>query len=388
MKKTSLLGLICTSLAVGVCFLPPFAGKIFLVGLCISLVLLMLAIQIQNAVIKYVFIGLFSLALPITLVEGYSTILIQIYSRAPIERVELSGKKYTELDERIGYKPIANNDFTIRANRGDTILYEASYSMDSGGRRITPEHPEAKYAVLLFGGSFTFSEGVNNSEAMAWKLGELLGSEYQVYNFGYSGYGTHNILAIIENTLPDLQKYERIYTYFITIDDHLRRVVGASNLIKTNPRYTIQGDKAVRTGSFDGVTVFPWDKKGFTWLRGSSIVKFYNKHLMKFLLPFMVEEDPTKLMQALLLTANAKLAEKYSQNTSTVLLWPETGPSPLVQTLTPLLKDMPVLGMESWLPGVADDVWKYKILIDGHPNVLANTLVSKGLAKLIQDSSR
>jgi hypothetical protein len=53
----------------------------------------------------------------------------------------------------------------------------------------------------IFGCSFTFREGVEDREAMPYLVGEL--SKYIVYNFGFHGYGAHQMLSALEYGIVD-----------------------------------------------------------------------------------------------------------------------------------------------------------------------------------------
>ena len=45
--------------------------------------------------------------------------------------------------------------------------------------------------MIIFGDSFTFGEGLNCVQMMPYRVGEIGGGRFEVYNFGFQGYGPH-----------------------------------------------------------------------------------------------------------------------------------------------------------------------------------------------------
>jgi hypothetical protein len=74
-----------------------------------------------------------------------------------------SGPLFTD-DEWLGYKMLPNVQVCERKTLSEEVVFEATYSTDEYGRRITPvEHAEARdHFLLFFGDSFAFGQGVND----------------------------------------------------------------------------------------------------------------------------------------------------------------------------------------------------------------------------------
>ncbi len=390
MRKLPLYCLLAAISFIVICFLPSFTVKILLAGLALSITILLLAIMTQQIVVKYIFITLFSLALPLTIFEGYSHILLQKYTITgpTLKTVELDGKPLSKPHPRVGYKLLPNETFKVRASRGDNIIYDVTYTSDADGRRITPQHPNAKTAVVLLGCSFTFGHGLNDKDTMPWKLGEILGDEYQVYNLGYSGYGTHNMLGIIEGDLPDLSKYDKIQTFFISIEDHPRRIAGASNWNANSPYYEVVDGKAVFTSTFGQLPPLPWEDSSLSWIKESAIYRFYRKPISEFFSTVNSEEKRLNLFRALVLTGAELLQQRYPQNTSELLVWPAVSHSPFAEKIQFMNKDIPTLDMEAWFPDFSNNIDKYSIVGDGHPNPLNTDIVATKLAEHIRKQNQ
>lgn len=137
------------------------------------------------------------------------------------------GTFYFEPDELLGYAHPKQRKLAHRKIHGDDLVYDILCSLDKYGNRETPYRPAAQHAVLLFGDSFTFGDGLQDNETFAYELSSLLGSSWQVINYGVSGYGAHQTLGLIESGKIDFDalksRYARIEAYFLTIRDHPRR---------------------------------------------------------------------------------------------------------------------------------------------------------------------
>lgn len=84
---------------------------------------------------------------------------------------------------------------------GKHIVYEATYNFDEFGRRrvlnqagkVTPNR-----FVLAFGDSFTLGEGLNEGFDYPSILAKILDPSWRVYNFGFHGYSTNDLLDNFE----------------------------------------------------------------------------------------------------------------------------------------------------------------------------------------------
>lgn len=150
------------------------------------------------------------------------------------------GKFFYEHDPMLGYAHPRGKRLAQRKIHGRELVYDILCTLDDDGRRITPCHPQAQNAVLLFGDSFTFGDGLQDDETFAWRLAGILGSDWQVFNYGVSGYGAHQALGLIEfGRIPfDLltKDYRKIYAFFLTIQDHPRR---ACRYFSFGPEYDL-----------------------------------------------------------------------------------------------------------------------------------------------------
>lgn len=130
------------------------------------------------------------------------------------------------------------------------LIYDARYSIDEFGRRITPIASGAqpdRFAIFL-GCSFTYGEGVNDNETMAYHFADKARS-FQAYNYAFSGLAPFDILvkARHNNFLKQVPEKNGIVIYTFD-DDNVRRTKGAlSYLLWKNDAIYM---REVRPGEF------------------------------------------------------------------------------------------------------------------------------------------
>jgi hypothetical protein len=85
-----------------------------------------------------------------------------------------------------------------RVLRDGETLYAVTYTIGEDGFRVTPgDGYDDALRINLLGGSFTFGQGIEDDETLAYYLGQALGVEAR--NFGIIGGGPHEALAILES---------------------------------------------------------------------------------------------------------------------------------------------------------------------------------------------
>ncbi|MBU6141434.1 MAG: hypothetical protein KGP29_07795 [Proteobacteria bacterium] len=161
--------------------------------------------------------------------------------------------------EKIGYQfHVPNSAVKIKRSYGDEVIYDVTYNFDQNGLRVTSNDNKARNNndILFFGCSFAFGEGLNDSDTFPFQLIEKTKNTYDGHNFAFHGYGAHQMLALLEdkkfvNKVVDKAKVK--YVFYEMIPDHIKRVAGHHiSMIWgiSSPRYEIQNDEAVYTGSF------------------------------------------------------------------------------------------------------------------------------------------
>ncbi len=265
-------------------------------------------------------------------------------------------------DLKLGYRPIkkAAQILAIKKSRSN-LIYSAIYNLSPEGWRVTPQHPGATEAVVFLGCSLTFGEGLNDEDTFPWKTGELLGDRYQVFNFSDSGYGTHQIMAMIDNGYLDAiaAKYDKMHVFYLTIPAHALRNAGQSPWDQDGPAYRMTPDGAVEfKGTFREVRK----------LEGQS---------QNLLLAKLSEDKYVKdLHVALIRQADKVLREKYQTGLTVIEVFTDE------KYLEPLESDQ--IDILKLLPNPLPE---HTIRGDGHPSAKATTIIAEEIVEYIKKGS-
>lgn len=276
------------------------------------------------------------------------------------------------IDENIGLKGKLNqivNASKYLNNR--TILYTAIYTLDEYGRRKTFGEVEDPH-LILFGGSFTFGEGLNDSQT----LGYFLSENHSVYNYAFPGYGTSQMLAFLEEDDIDKQIAKKTgKAIYIFIPNHIRRNIGDMQMYnhgcKHAPYYFLdKKDVLVR-------------RKLFT--NGRPLISFlysliYKSNFVNYMdLNYPKEKEDHLLLTAKLIEESKKIYEQKFDGEFYVLMHPFYFDDPAVIKLEEILEDRNISVIKYTLPGEMEN---YRIPNDLHPN---ETLNEKLAEKILGD---
>jgi hypothetical protein len=158
-------------------------------------------------------------------------------------------------DEVLGVRPRAGLRTSAELYHDDELIYDVAYTIGADRLRISPPEspdPDAP-CVLFFGGSFTFGEGVDDDEAMPWLVAATSGGRYRARNFGFAGYGPHQMLAAIEAGIVErTARCQPTHAIYQAVYHHVLRSAGKWSWDHRGPRYVLtdRGD-VERNGSFD-----------------------------------------------------------------------------------------------------------------------------------------
>jgi hypothetical protein len=160
-------------------------------------------------------------------------------------------------DPNLGDKPVPSTRKSHTHTLDGRTVYDVEYSIDAEGRRVTPQTNVAARTdfLVFFGCSYTFGEGLQDDETLpAQAAADAPGSH--AYNYGFPGYGPHQMLAQLqgENLRAQVPEAHGIAVYTF-IDHHVRRANGTSDALWgylwDGPYFVVGGDGAlVRHGGF------------------------------------------------------------------------------------------------------------------------------------------
>ena len=146
-------------------------------------------------------------------------------------------RKFYKKSKRLGYKHLPNTKLTEIKYHKDELIYRATYTLDSHGRRSTPSlnHNTAEVAVIFVGCSYAFGIGVNDEETLPWQF-SLLRPEFAVYNYGVAGWGPQNVLELFKLKFGRKIKQKKAIVIYLMIDDHFNRAIGNPELVANHGR--------------------------------------------------------------------------------------------------------------------------------------------------------
>ncbi len=134
-------------------------------------------------------------------------------------KVEPSGK-YFKKDSILGYTHLPGKYYVTL---DDNYTFITTHNKNT--LRIT--HPIAddsnyvdKPKIWIMGGSDTHGWSINDEETYAWFFQEIYKDNYEIINFGCSGYGTIHSLIQIEEALKTIKKPEIIVIAYHSSHDH------------------------------------------------------------------------------------------------------------------------------------------------------------------------
>lgn len=271
-------------------------------------------------------------------------------------------------DKILGYAHPPATKLALKKTHGDETVYDVLCTIDAAGRRITPLHDQARKAVLLFGDSFTFGDGLEDDQTFASRLSGLLGEQWQVFNYGVSGYGAHQVLAQIESGRIPFetmrQDYGEIRAYFLTIRDHPRR---ACRHFSYGPAYVADAAGLRSAG------LLPLSRHDHlaTLISAST--------LLETIYPLLVDKAATRLHVAILRECAMRL-ERWGIS-FTVLLWPDFAElRPGLEAAHVQVLDLaPFFGEDGKDWGAGPGRWRLSVW-DRHPNAAAAQIIAEAIA--------
>lgn len=294
-----------------------------------------------------------------------------------------TGDSYQSSRE-LGHMPRPNLEAGARLVVREDVIFDYRYHTDEHQRRIVPS-PSAPTtpgteALLFFGGSFAFGEGVNDGETLPAQVA-LRMPDVAVYNYAFSGYGPNHLLARLESLDTAAEVPEtRATGVYVFIPNHVRRVIGSFAVIswsRHSPYYVLDpAGMPRRLGSFQG------ERAGLTRL-----YDFLHGDYLLQTLPVDFPPRPGRrafeLTAAIVARAAALFAEQFHGGKLIVMLYPETGEEGLSgRELRPYFegKGLTVLDYTALLPGPVASY--FYLPHDSHPRASAHRAVAE---KLVED---
>ncbi|MGH6836517.1 MAG: SGNH/GDSL hydrolase family protein [Methylocella sp.] len=150
----------------------------------------------------------------------------------------------------IGWGPGHAGRFHVeKRGPAGAVIYVADYTIDANLVRQTTAGEKGP-AIVFFGDSYTFGEGVNDAETLPQAFADLLDRKERVLNLGFIGYGPQQFLRELEAGLfdPLIGARPRLFI-FMTAAWHAERTACKASWTPPAPRYALENGQIVFKGA-------------------------------------------------------------------------------------------------------------------------------------------
>jgi hypothetical protein len=334
-------------------------------GLCI-----LLAIWAGSSGVRALWVNLAALMGLFAILEGGAARLVAMQRQRAATYLPANYAR----QGRLGLAPLpASTIRSIRMNGRDTV-YDATYTYDVHGLRITPAPvPGAQACVLFYGDSFTLGEGLQDGQSFPAQVATQSGGRITTFNFGFHGYGPQQMLASLESGHTQSAVTCRpTHVVFETLFEHVARVAGLTTWSRNHPRYVLQEDGTVlHTGFFGDVPPpSPVRARILEQLQKSALYVWLASHQRA------VRAADWKLYVGVVNQARQRVAELYPTAKFEVLLF-SRGRTDQDSVLRSMGLQPHVV--EGFLGSTGPDSLRFVIPGDGHPSALADSLIARFL---------
>ena len=267
---------------------------------------------------------------------------------------------------------------SMHIKQTNKIVYSIKYSIDEYSRRITPVDnvgKRNKFAMFI-GCSFTFGEGVENNQTLAYYVGENT-KQYTPYNYGMHGHGPFDNLARLQSIDYQNEIKEKkgvlIYTF---LEPHISRTIGDSTAMQWKIRdIYYKKDKSgelVRKGTF--LSQQPFHSSLYFILGKSRILR-----MLGITFPLKFSQKDISLTADVIEAMKKTFLSHYPQSRFYVLIYPG---SLYVKEILEELNQRKIDYLDYTHLFDIHDPKYYLCKEDQHPSAFAYEVLAK---KLIQD---
>lgn len=274
----------------------------------------------------------------------------------------------------LGYGPTPDTKTIAYKKYKDTdeIIYKVEYTIDEHGLRKVPRDSSApaSEAYMFFGCPQTFGEGVEDNQNTPYNFSKNTDFKYEILNFGFHGYGPHQMLRALETDFVDnvVGELKVKHAFHIAYLAHIPRFLGQSPWDPTGPKYELDKEgHAKYTGPFN-------DKNWSIWSLAmlSRTYKVYIKPN-----PFFNDQD-LDLWAAILKSSERILQKKYNSGLTVIFY---DGENKANERIIEKFKDQEInIVLMSDIFPMEELKEKYQIPGDGHLNALAHQKIGAYLA--------
>ncbi len=271
---------------------------------------------------------------------------------------------------------------SVLKDREGNLIYDVSYSIDRFGRRAMPTVSE-KPTVYFFGGSFTFGEGVDDTETLPEQIRRLTG--FNVVNWGVPGYGPHQMLRQLQTeNFSKTQVSPPALAVFLLLTGHIDRAAGRAPWDDHGPRFDVNGRSVRWVGRLDEQTPPPLPSPPPGWIAASRSYDVIWRYLAVERPRRAQREEDRKRVLGILTASRDLLSEQFAAPLL-IVLW-DTIPSNRVDDADWLSSGLAensidTIRVSRSVPDLADA--SLYIEGDGHPSGAAYAKLARRLAPVV-----
>ena len=327
---------------------------------------------------------------------------VYYWSNEPLHgRMEYS-EGFFLADDVLGYKPNSGQTLSHRTSTQNQVLYDVTYTLNQDGLRVSsppdPVTESNRPCIMFFGDSFTFGEGMPDEQTMPYQVWKNLAGQYHTVNFGFLGYGPHQMLAAIQH--GHLQSRGHCHPHHIiyqAIPTHVSRAAGLEVWDHHGPRYVLNAEgHAQPFGHFDDTPpanalerLRAVHRQFSPWLKTTLEESALYRMLLRTHRP--VDEHDAVLFGAIVRNSKELIQRTYPEAQFHVILWDYDDDPEVVEQIRRVLahQDLQVAVVSTILPGFPADRARYEISPhDRHPNGLAYELIAQFVARRVVQTNR
>ncbi|BBM87405.1 SGNH/GDSL hydrolase family protein [Candidatus Uabimicrobium amorphum] len=302
----------------------------------------------------------------------FSELVLRILGYLPFQAIDnLDTPVMFEYDHYLGWRNKKGNyTFQLHGdNINTTILHNRT--------RVTGEKQgDLQKKIICIGGSYTQGWAISDNETYPWKIQKKF-RNFDVLNYGTSGYGTYQSLLLLKNIIPKTKSPKIVIYGFI--DHHEQRNIARqdwllllSNLSKRNHIYT----PYVSLAKNKKLAFHPPEKyPKWPFSHYSSFISMVNRKYVY--IKTMSRRHQRKITKELL-----SLMNKYCDRSNIILLIAILKANDdMKKQYISFFKKNDIYYVDCVFPFTADMVVKG----DGHPNGKLNTLWAQKLSRALQE---
>jgi hypothetical protein len=271
---------------------------------------------------------------------------------------------------------------TVKTLTDGTVIYDVQYTIDANLLRKT-ESNQSGPMVAFFGDSWTFGEGVEDTDTLPQAFSEISGNAFYVVNFGFHGYGPQHFLRALESGYFDRLIVRPKLFVFQTMPWHALRVACKPTwMLLGSPRYVLAKGSPVLDGSCA--------QDYLNRLRRKLGVSAAYRSFLRAYAEDRVSRADLDLYVTVVLAAIHLARQKY--NVETVILFSKSDDAALIwgagRTNDDVISALRqggarLIDVTLPQPGWDDPIASYAIPNDGHPSPLAHGIRATMLYDLI-----